>query len=137
MNGYLGRPEDTAAVIRDGWFRTGDLGRRDEEGFYYVVDRSKDMIVRGGYNVYPREVEEVLMTHEQVSLAAVVGVPHERLGEEVRAHVILAENASVTAEELRVWAKEQMADYKYPREIVLAEQLPMTSTGKILKRELR
>jgi long-chain acyl-CoA synthetase len=101
------------------------------------VDRSKDMIVRGGYNVYPREVEEVLMTHEQVSLAAVVGVPHERLGEEVRAHVILAENASVTAEELRVWAKEQMADYKYPREIVLAEQLPMTSTGKILKRELR
>jgi len=137
MTGYLGRPEETAAVLLDGWFRTGDLGRRDAEGFYYVVDRSKDMIVRGGYNVYPREVEEVLLTHEQISLAAVVGVPHERLGEEVVAHLILAEGATVTAEELREWAREQMADYKYPREIVIAESLPMTSTGKILKRELR
>lgn len=137
MTGYLGRPEETAEVLHEGWFRTGDLGRRDAEGFYYVVDRSKDMIVRGGYNVYPREVEEVLLTHEQVSLAAVVGVPHERLGEEIVAHLILTEGATVTAEELRQWAEEQMADYKYPREIVLAEQLPMTSTGKILKRELR
>ena len=137
MTGYLGRPEETAAVLRDGWFRTGDLGRRDAEGFYWVVDRSKDMIVRGGYNVYPREVEEVLLTHEQISLAAVVGVPHERLGEEVVAHLILVDGATATAEELKAWAKEQMADYKYPREIVLAESLPMTSTGKILKRELR
>ena len=135
--GYLGRPEETAAVLRDGWFRTGDLGRRDADGFYWVVDRSKDMIVRGGYNVYPREVEEVLLTHEQISLAAVVGVPHERLGEEVVAHLILVDGATATAEELKAWAKEQMADYKYPREIVLAESLPMTSTGKILKRELR
>lgn len=137
MTGYLHRPEETAAVIRDGWFRTGDLGRRDEEGFYYIVDRAKDMIVRGGYNVYPREVEEVLLTHEQVSLVAVVGVPDERLGEEVRAHVVLVGGASVTAEELRDWAREQMADYKYPRTVVIEEQLPMTSTGKILKRELR
>ena len=137
MTGYLGRPEETAAVLREGWFRTGDLGRRDAEGFYYVVDRSKDMIVRGGYNVYPREVEEVLLTHEQISLAAVVGVPDERLGEEVVAHLILVEGATATAEELRDWARSQMADYKYPRRIVLAEELPMTSTGKILKRELR
>jgi len=137
MTGYLRRPEETEAVLRDGWFRTGDLGRRDEEGFYYVVDRSKDMIVRGGYNVYPREVEEVLMGHEQVSLAAVVGVPHDRLGEEVRAHVILVDGASIDVDELKAWAKEQMADYKYPREIVLETQLPMTATGKILKRELR
>ena len=137
MTGYLGRPEETAAVLRDGWFRTGDLGRRDAEGFYWVVDRSKDMIVRAGYNVYPREVEEVLLTHEQISLAAVVGVPHESLGEEVIAHLILVDGATATAEELKAWAKEQMADYKYPREIVLAESLPMTSTGKILKRELR
>ncbi|HEX7351723.1 long-chain fatty acid--CoA ligase [Brachybacterium sp.] len=137
MTGYLRRPEETAAVIRDGWFRTGDLGRRDEDGFYFVVDRSKDMIVRGGYNVYPREVEEVLLTHEQVSLAAVIGVPHERLGEEITAHVILEKGATITVEELRDWAKEQMADYKYPRTIVIDEELPMTSTGKILKRELR
>lgn len=137
MTGYLGRPEDTAAVMRDGWFRTGDLGRRDEEGFYYVVDRSKDMIVRGGFNVYPREVEEVLLTHEQISLAAVIGVADERMGEEVEAHVILTEGATATAEELREWARGQMADYKYPRRIVIAESLPMTSTGKILKRELR
>lgn len=137
MTGYLRRPEETAAVIRDGWFRTGDLGRRDEDGFYFVVDRAKDMIVRGGYNVYPREVEEVLLTHEQVSLVAVIGVPHERLGEEIKAHVILEQGAALTPEQLRDWAKEQMADFKYPREIVIDEALPMTSTGKILKRELR
>ena len=137
MTGYLRRPEETAAALRDGWFRTGDLGRRDEDGFYFVVDRSKDMIVRGGYNVYPREVEEVLLGHEQVSLAAVVGVPHERLGEEVRAHVILEQGATITPEQLRDWAREQMAEYKYPREILIEETLPMTSTGKILKRELR
>lgn len=136
MTGYLGRPEETAMVMRDGWFRTGDLAKRDEEGFYYVVDRSKDMIVRGGYNVYPREIEEVLISHPQVSLAAVVGVPDEQHGEEVKAFVILEEGASVTAEELRAWGKEQMASYKYPREVVLLEELPMTATGKILKREL-
>ena len=136
MTGYLDRPEATAAVIRDGWFRTGDLGRRDAEGFYFVVDRSKDMIVRGGYNVYPREVEEVLITHPDVSLAAVVGVPHEALGEEVKAFVILEQGAALTAEGLRDWAKEQMASYKYPREVVLLDSLPMTATGKILKREL-
>ncbi len=136
MTGYLNRPEETAAVMHDGWFRTGDLARRDEEGFYFIVDRSKDMIVRGGYNVYPREVEEVLMTHPDVSLAAVIGVPAEGIGEDVKAHVILRDGAAVTAQELREWAKEQMAAYKYPREIVLVDELPMTSTGKILKREL-
>jgi len=136
MTGYLGRPQDTEAAIRDGWFRTGDLAKRDEEGFYFIVDRSKDMIVRGGYNVYPREIEEVLISHPQVSLAAVVGVPDEQHGEEVKAFVILEEGASVTAEELRAWGKEQMASYKYPREVVLLEELPMTATGKILKREL-
>ena len=88
MKGYYNRPEATAEVMRDGWFRSGDLARRDEDGFYYIVDRSKDMIIRGGYNVYPREIEEVLMTHEAVSLAAVIGVPHESHGEEVKAVVI-------------------------------------------------
>ena len=136
MKGYYGRPEATAEVINDGWFRSGDLARRDEDGWYYIVDRSKDMIIRGGYNVYPREVEEVLMTHPDVSLAAVIGVPDESHGEEVKAVVILAEGATVTEEELVAWGKEQMASYKYPRIVAFVDALPMTATGKILKREL-
>ena len=93
MKGYYGRPDATDEAIRDGWFRSGDLGRRDEDGWYYIVDRSKDMIIRGGFNVYPREVEEVLMTHPDVSLAAVIGVPHESHGEEIKAFVILEPGA--------------------------------------------
>jgi len=136
MKGYYNRPEATAEVMNNGWFRTGDLARRDADGFYYIVDRAKDMIIRGGFNVYPREVEEVLMTHPAVSLAAVVGVPHESHGEEVKAFVILEPGAEVTPEELVAWGKEQMAGYKYPRLIEIATSLPMTATGKILKREL-
>jgi long-chain acyl-CoA synthetase len=136
MKGYYGRPEATAEVMRDGWFRTGDLARRDEDGFYYIVDRAKDMIIRGGFNVYPREVEEVLMTHPAVSLAAVVGVPHDSHGEEVKAFVILRDGESVTAAQLVAWGRDQMAAYKYPRVVELVSELPMTSTGKILKREL-
>jgi long-chain acyl-CoA synthetase len=136
MRGYLGRPDATAEVIRDGWFRTGDLAKRDSDGFYYIVDRSKDMILRGGFNVYPREVEEVLMTHEAVSLAAVVGVPHESLGEEVKAFVIKKPGADLSEDELVAWAKEQMASYKYPRTVEFRDELPMTASGKILKREL-
>jgi long-chain acyl-CoA synthetase len=137
MRGYYNRPEATAEVMRDGWFRTGDLARRDEDGFYYIVDRAKDMIIRGGFNVYPREVEEVLMTHEAVSLAAVVGVPDQRHGEEVTAFVILREGAQLTEDELIDWSKEQMASYKYPRVVRFVESLPMTATGKLLKRELK
>ena len=136
MKGYYNRPDATADAIRDGWFRSGDLGRRDEDGWYYIVDRSKDMIIRGGYNVYPREIEEVLLTHEAVSLAAVIGVPHESHGEEIKAVVILVPGASVTEDELVAWGKEQMASYKYPRIVQFVDALPMTSTGKILKREL-
>ncbi len=136
MKGYYNRPEATAEVMKDGWFRSGDLGRRDEDGFYYIVDRSKDMIIRGGYNVYPREIEEVLMTHEAVSLAAVIGIPHESHGEEVKAVVIRNEGAEITEDELVAWAKEQMASFKYPRVVEFVDNLPMTATGKILKREL-
>ncbi len=136
MKGYYGRPDATEEAIRDGWFRSGDLGRRDEDGWYYIVDRSKDMIIRGGYNVYPREIEEVLMTHPDVSLAAVIGVPHESHGEEIKAVVILEDGASVTEDELVAWGKEQMAAYKYPRIVEFVPNLPMTATGKILKREL-
>jgi long-chain acyl-CoA synthetase len=137
MKGYYNRPDATAEVMRDGWFRSGDLARRDEDGFYYIVDRAKDMIIRGGFNVYPREVEEVLMTHEAVSLAAVVGVPHESHGEEIKAYVILNEGATLTGDDLVAWCKEQMAAYKYPRIVEVTDSLPMTATGKILKRELK
>ncbi|MGW0177034.1 long-chain-fatty-acid--CoA ligase [Rhodococcus sp. NPDC003322] len=136
MKGYLGRPDATAEVMRDGWFRTGDLARCDDDGFYYIVDRAKDLIVRGGFNVYPREVEEVLMTHEAVSLAAVIGVPHESHGEEVKAYVILEPTARIGEAELIAWCRDRMAGYKYPRSIEFTTVLPMTATGKILKREL-
>ncbi|MEU8526532.1 long-chain fatty acid--CoA ligase [Streptomyces sp. NPDC048629] len=137
MKGYHGRPEATAEALRDGWLHTGDLARRDEDGWYYIVDRSKDMIIRGGFNVYPREVEEVLMTHPAVSLAAVVGVPHESHGEEVKAFVILHGGVEVTPAELVEWSREQMAGYKYPRIVEVVDSLPTTATGKILKRQLR
>ncbi|GGQ73879.1 long-chain-fatty-acid--CoA ligase [Streptomyces flaveolus] len=136
MRGYHGRPEATAEAVRDGWFRTGDLARRDKDGFYYIVDRAKDLIIRGGFNVYPREIEEVLMTHPAISLAAVVGVPHESHGEEIKAFVILDRGAEARPDELIAWGKEQMAAYKYPRIVEIVPTLPMTSTGKILKREL-
>lgn len=136
MKGYYNRPEATDAVMRDGWFRTGDLAKRDADGFYYIVDRAKDMIIRGGFNVYPREIEEVLMTHPGVSLVAVVGVPHDSHGEEVKAYVIRNAGDTTTEDELIAWAKEQMASYKYPRIVEFRDALPMTSTGKILKREL-
>ena len=136
MKGYYGRQEATDEVMRDGWFKTGDLARRDDDGFYYIVDRAKDMIIRGGFNVYPREIEEVLMSHDAVSLAAVVGVPHESHGEEIKAYVIKNEGAGISEDELIAWSKEQMASYKYPRMVEFADNLPMTATGKILKREL-
>jgi long-chain acyl-CoA synthetase len=136
MKGYYGRPDATAEAIVDGWFRSGDLGRKDVDGWYYIVDRSKDMIIRGGYNVYPREIEEVLLTHPDVSLAAVIGVPHESHGEEIKAVVIRKDGATVTEDELVAWGKEQMAGYKYPRIVEFVDTMPMTATGKILKREL-
>ncbi|AIY18990.2 Acetoacetyl-CoA synthetase [Pimelobacter simplex] len=137
MKGYYKRPDATAEAINDeGWFRSGDLGKKDADGWYYIVDRSKDMIIRGGYNVYPREIEEVLLTHPAVSLAAVIGVPHESHGEEIKAFVILKPGVEATADEIVAWGKEQMAAYKYPRVVEIVEGLPMTATGKILKREL-
>ncbi|MFB9323634.1 long-chain-fatty-acid--CoA ligase [Cryptosporangium minutisporangium] len=136
MKGYYNRPDATAESIQDGWFRSGDLARRDADGWYYIVDRSKDMIIRGGFNVYPREIEEVLMTHPDVSLAAVVGVPHESHGEEIKAYIIPVEGANASESDIVAWAKEQMAAYKYPRIVQFVPSLPMTATGKILKREL-
>src|SRR2546429_3903306 len=137
MKGYYQRPEATAEAIRNGWFHTGDLARRAEDGYIYIVDRVKDMIIRGGFNVYPREIEEVLMTHPAVSLAAVIGVSHDRHGEEVKAFVIVKDGATVTEVELVAWSKQNMADYKYPRVIEFRTELPMTATGKVLKSQLR
>jgi long-chain acyl-CoA synthetase len=137
MKGYFRRPDATAAAISpDGWFRSGDLARRDEDGWYYIVDRTKDLIIRGGYNVYPREIEEVLMTHPAVSLAAVIGVPDGVHGEEVKAFVIPKPGATATPAEIVAWSKANMAGYKYPRVVEIVDSLPMTATGKILKREL-
>ncbi|RFA19872.1 long-chain-fatty-acid--CoA ligase [Subtercola boreus] len=136
MNGYHNRPEDTAKAMVDGWFRTGDLGRKDEDGYLTIVDRTKDMILRNGYNVYPREVEEVLAAHPSVSMVAVYGVPHETHGQEIIASVVLASGASATADELQAFVKEDVAAYKYPRHIDIVESLPLGPSGKVLKREL-
>ncbi|HET9984335.1 MAG TPA: long-chain fatty acid--CoA ligase [Longimicrobiales bacterium] len=137
MKGYWRNPEATAEAMRGGWFHTGDIARRDEEGYLYIVDRVKDLIIRGGFNVYPREVEELMATHPAVSLVAVVGVPHEALGEEVVAYVVPRAGAEVTEDDLVAWCREHMAAYKYPRHIEFRDSLPMTATGKILKTELR
>jgi long-chain acyl-CoA synthetase len=136
MKGYWNKPDATADAIRDGWFHTGDMAKVDEDGYYFIVDRKKDMIIRGGYNVYPREIEEVLYEHPAVREAAVLGVPDEQLGEEVGAAVALKDGKQVSAEQLRDYVKEQVAAYKYPRRIWFVEDLPKGPTGKILKREI-
>lgn len=136
--GYYKRPEATAeAISPEGWFRTGDLARRDADGWYYIVDRAKDMIIRGGYNVYPRELEEILLTHPAISLAAVIGISHETHGEEIKAFVIPEAGQEVDPVSVIAWCRERMAGYKYPRIVEVVERLPMTATGKILKTELK
>jgi long-chain acyl-CoA synthetase len=136
MKGYYNNPEATADAMRGGWFRTGDIGQFDAEGYLAIVDRKKDMILRGGFNVYPREIEELLMSHPGVALCAVRGVPDERLGEEIKAYVVRSAGSTVTEAELIAWCREQIASYKSPRIIEFRELLPMTATGKVLKREL-
>ncbi len=136
MKGYWNRDEATAEVMRDGWFHTGDIATVDEDGYYFIVDRKKDLIIRGGYNVYPRELEEVLYEHEAVREAAVLGVPHSSLGEEVGAAVALKEGEHVGPDELREYMKQRVAAYKYPRVIWVVDELPKGPTGKILKREI-
>lgn len=137
MKGYFNNPEATAQTITNGWLHSGDIAIKDEDGFYYIVDRTKDMIIRGGLNVYPREVEEVMMKHAAVSMVAVIGVPHEKMGEEIKAFVVLNEGDSASVEELMAYTKNNIAAYKYPRIITLTATLPMSATGKILKKELR
>jgi long-chain acyl-CoA synthetase len=137
MKGYWRREEATREAVPDGWFRTGDLARQDDDGYLFIVDRKKDLIIRGGYNVYPREIEEVLYEHPAVAEAAVIGVPHPTHGEEVGAAVVLKPGAAVTPAELRAFCKERVAAYKYPRHVWLEASLPKTATGKLLRREVR
>ncbi|HSO97914.1 MAG TPA: long-chain fatty acid--CoA ligase [Solirubrobacteraceae bacterium] len=137
MKGYWRRPDATEETIRDGWLHTGDVAQVDEDGYFFIVDRKKDMIIRGGYNVYPREIEEVLYEHPAVREAAVVGVPHPEYGEEVAAAVALKDGEQVDEDELRAFVKEQVAAYKYPRRIWFVDELPKGPTGKILKREIQ
>jgi long-chain acyl-CoA synthetase len=136
MKGYWNRADATAEAIRDGWFHSGDLARVDEDGYFRIVDRKKDMIIRGGYNVYPREIEEILYEHPAVAEAAVIGLPHPALGEEVGAAVALKPGAAVSAEELRDYVKGQVAAYKYPRHVWMVDVLPKGPTGKIQKRDI-
>ncbi len=137
MKGYYKRPEATAEAIRDGWFHSGDIAVRDEDGYYAIVDRKKDMIIRGGFNVYPREIEEVLYAHPAVMEAAVIGIAHPRHGEEVKAVIALKPGHTATAEDIVAYCKDRLASYKYPREVAFLEALPKGPTGKILKRALR
>jgi long-chain acyl-CoA synthetase len=136
MKGYWNRPDATAEVMRDGWLHTGDMARMDEDGYFFIVDRKKDMIIRGGYNVYPREIEEVLYEHPAVLEAAVIGVHDASMGEEVGAAVVLKPEADVTTDEIRAFVKERVAAYKYPRHVWFTDELAKGATGKILKREI-
>ncbi len=137
MSGYWHAPEITATTVIDGWLHTGDIGHVDEDGYLYVVDRKKDLIIRGGFNVYPRDVEDVLVAHPAVAMAGVVGRPDARLGEEVVAFVSLRPGTAATAQELRAYAKEHLAATKYPREITVVDQIPLTSVGKLDRKRLR
>ncbi len=137
MKGYWNREEATAeAIDDDGWFKSGDMGKIDDDGYFFIVDRKKELIIRGGYNVYPREIEEVLYAHPAVQEAAVIGVDHPELGEEVAAAVSLKDGEDISEEDLQAYVKEEVAAYKYPRRVWFVDELPKGPTGKILKREI-
>ena len=136
MKGYYKRAEATAEAIRNGWYHTGDLARMDGDGYVYVVGRTKELIIRGGFNVYPAEVEDVLSSHPEIAIAAVIGVPHERYGEEVKAFIVPRQDSAPRADDIIAWARDNMASHKYPRIVEIRDELPLTDTGKVLKRDL-
>jgi long-chain acyl-CoA synthetase len=136
MKGYWRKDDETQKAIKDGWFHTGDMAKVDEEGYFFIVDRKKEMILRGGYNVYPREIEEVLYEHPAIAEVAVVGVPDDKMGEEVGAAIVLKKGEDASADDIKSYVKEQVASYKYPRKIWFVDELPKGPTGKILKREV-
>ncbi len=137
MQGYWNKPEETALVLRNGWLYTGDVAKKDEDGFFYIVDRKKDMIIAGGFNIYPREVEEVLFECPKVKEAAVIGVPDSYRGETVKAFVVLKDGVTATPEEIQAFCRERMASYKVPRQVVFRDSIPKSGVGKYLRRELR
>ena len=136
MKGYWNMPEETAEALRDGWLRTGDVARMDEDGYFYIVDRKKDMILASGYNVYPREIEEVLFEHEEVAEAVAIGIPDEYRGETVKAFVVRKKESSVTEEEILTFCKARLAPYKTPKTVEFREDLPKSAVGKLLRRVL-
>jgi long-chain acyl-CoA synthetase len=137
MQGYLNQPEDTAEVLRDGWLSSGDLGKCDADGYFYIVDRKKDLIIVGGLNVYPREVEDILAAHPAVAEVAVVGIPDSMRGEVPKAYVVLRPGAAASRKELLRFARERLASFKVPREVEFCEGLPRTTSGKVLRQHLR
>jgi fatty-acyl-CoA synthase len=137
MKGYWNRPEETAKTIRDGWLYTGDIARRDKDGFYYIFDRKKDMIISGGENIYPAELEDIILNHPHVADVGIIGFPHETWGEAVKAIVVCQQGESLTEEGFITWCKDRMGKFKIPRQVVFVESIPRTPTGKILKRILR
>jgi len=136
LKGYYKNHDATETAFRNGWFHTGDIGYRDKDGFYYIVDRKSDMIIRGGENIYPREIDEVLYQHPTVAAAAVVGIPDELYGEDVAAFIVLKAGATATEEEIVSFCRAQLADYKCPKTVRFVEEIPKGPTGKLLKREL-
>jgi long-chain acyl-CoA synthetase len=137
MRGYRGMPEETANALRDGWCYTGDIATVDEDGYYYIVDRKKDMIITGGFNVYPRDIDEVFYRHPRVQEACTIGIPDRKRGENIKVFVVLKEGMTATKEELLDFCKTQLAKYKLPTEIEFRTELPKTNVGKILRKQLR
>jgi long-chain acyl-CoA synthetase len=137
MKGYWKKPKETAEVLRNGWLYTGDIGRKDEDGYFYIVDRKKDLIIAGGFNIYPREVEEVLFEHPSIQEAAVVGIPDSYRGETVKAFIVLKGGTALSSDEVIAWCRERLAPYKVPRQVEFRDSLPKSGVGKYLRRELR
>ena len=135
--GYYKKPEETAEAFRDGWFRTGDIGYMDDEGYLYIVDRKKDMVIAGGFNIYPREIDEVLFEHPKIKEACAVGLPDPYRGETVKAFIVPREGESLTEKEVVAYCKEKLAAYKVPKQIEFVKDLPKSAIGKVLRRELR
>ncbi|MFZ1202021.1 MAG: long-chain fatty acid--CoA ligase, partial [Desulfobacterales bacterium] len=137
MAGYWNNPGATAETLIDGWLHTGDIAQMDEEGYFYIVDRKKDMIISGGYNVYPRDIEEVYFEHPDVKEATAIGIPHPTRGEAVKVFIVLKEGKTATPEEIIAFCREKLAKYKWPTEVEFRTELPKSNVGKVLKKELR
>ena len=137
MKGYFKNNKATKKAIKNGWMHSGDIGYKDNDGYLFVVDRINDMIIRGGVNIYPREIEEVIIKHPKISLVAVIGIPDQRMGEEIKAYIVLKKGEQITENEFKIWIKAELSVNKYPRKIEFVKKLPMNATGKILKRKLK